>query len=203
VNYRATTNDTGFVRHGNDGALKGSPANRRYRRVLAKRPVRFVLPDGETRHGELIDASVRGLSVAAPRCALVGDEVELFVGDLGRLRGRIAGLHERGFGVQLATSKDQRVFLADALTVMLNPDLAEPRHVRFAKGDETVIETPAGDVGHCRIIDLSETGAQLSTTLIPDVSERVLVGRKRATVVRHFEGGVGITFTRGAPQKSE
>lgn len=192
-----------FVRHASEEALKGSPVARRYRRVLAKRPLRFVLPDGQPRQGLLIDASIRGVSVATQPGAIVGDDVELFIGDLGHLQGKVAGLHARGFGVTLSTSKEKRIFLADALTVMLNPGLSNARPMRFATGEETNVETLDGDIAHCRIVDLSRSGAQLMTALVPPVGENVLVGRKRATVVRLFDGGIGVSFVRGAPQNSE
>ena len=192
-----------FVRQTNEEVLTGSPADRRYRRVLAKRPVRFVLPAGVQRNGTLIDASIRGVSVATKPGAIVGDEVELYIGDLGHLKGRVAGLHERGFGVTLSATKEQRIFLADALTVMLNAALVDDRPMRFAIGEETNLETLEGHIAHSRIVDLSGTGAQLITALQPTTGDRVLVGRKRATVVRVFEGGVGVSFVRGTPQKSE
>jgi hypothetical protein len=47
-----------------------------------------------------------------------------------------------------------------------------------------------------RIIDVSLSGAAISTNLKPDLGSRVTVGATHGKVVRHFEGGVAIEFLR-------
>lgn len=187
------------MRQGQDAELQGSPANRRYRRVQVRLPVRFVLPDGVDRIGFVTDLSVRGAAVASPPAAIVGDDVVLYIGDVGRLAGKVAGLHDRGFGVKLSTSKDERLFLADALTVLLNPESTFDRAMRFSNENEAILETDSGLRAFGRIVDVSETGASIETAMYPNLGERVRIGRKRGTVVRHFPGGIGVTFRRERP----
>lgn len=193
-------NDERFVRPGDEERLKGSPADRRYRRVRVHLPVRFLLPDGIERHGHVTDLSVRGAAVASPPAAIVGDAIVLHVGDVGRLAGKVAGLHDKGFGVMLAGSKEERQFLADALTVLLHPESSFKRAMRFSNENETVLETDSGLRAFGRIVDLSETGASIATAMFPALGERVRIGRKRGTVVRHTPGGIGVTFRRDDPQ---
>ncbi|MEM1409948.1 MAG: PilZ domain-containing protein [Pseudomonadota bacterium] len=184
-----------FVRHGE--ASKGTAADRRHRRVVMRRPVRFVLPDGEDRKGTIVDMSVRGAGIEAEPAAIVGDDVVLHVGDLGRLKGRVAGLHARGFGVMLNASKEQRIMLADALTIALN-NVGSPRQeMRYVKNEEAFIETLDGDFSYCRILDVSSGGAMVATALDAEVGMVVRIGRKKATVARIFDGGLGIAFTSG------
>lgn len=52
----------------------------------------------------------------------------------------------------------------------------------------------------CEVIDVSEGGAGLKTTVVPEVGESIILyfddmGRVRAEVVRHLDGGCGVSFT--------
>mgnify|MGYP006266739007 CR=1 FL=1 len=144
----------------------------------------------------MTDLSVRGISVLAPPAALVGDAIELFIADVGHLKGRVAGIRDHGFGVALTGTKTDRAALADRLTAVLNPETLAERALRFPAGHETVIESTTGEMAFGRIIDVSATGASVETELKVAIGQSVRVGHKRATVARVNGGTIGITFKR-------
>ncbi|MEM1381798.1 MAG: PilZ domain-containing protein [Pseudomonadota bacterium] len=194
---RISANDPyGFVHHSEEDRLVGNPADRRHRRVAVRLPVRFILPDGVDRRGIVTDLSIRGAAIISEPGAIVGDAVILHIADLGRWAGQVAGLQERGFGVRLAASKEERLFLADALTAFLNPESTFDRAVRFSHESETILETESGTHAFGRLLDVSESGASIATALFPDCGEKIRVGRKRGTVIRHHPGGISVTFKR-------
>lgn len=174
---------------------------RRHRRVSMELPMKYRLAGGELQPGVLADLSVRGAWIAARPGAMVGDEVSLFVQDLTRLDGKVARLGDRGFGVSLGGGKADRAARADALMVFLNRPSQHSRAVRYPTAEESVLETVTGQVAHCVILDVSETGASVATALYPALGEKVRVGRKRGVVVRHHEDGIGISFTGSDGQR--
>ena len=53
-----------------------------------------------------------------------------------------------------------------------------------------------GTSASVRVIDMSLSGAALSTSLRPPLGSPIRLGRLGARVVRHFEDGIGIEFMR-------
>lgn len=174
--------------------LADATEGRRHRRVPMRLPCKFKLPDGKLRQGVLSNLSVSGAAVVCRPGALNGDRVELIVPDLGRYQGKVVRLNPRGFGVTLSGARQDRVARADALQIFLNRPAASSRAVRYPMAEEAVIETVTGQVAHCLILDVSETGASVATALYPRIGETVMIGRKRGIVARHHEDGLGITF---------
>ncbi|GGY44627.1 PilZ domain-containing protein [Parvularcula lutaonensis] len=174
--------------------LAEAARGRRHRRVPMRLPMKFKLPDGKARQGVLANLSVSGAGVIARPGALNGDKVELVVPDLGRFTGTVVRLNPRGFGVELSGTRADRIARADALQIFLNRPSENSRAVRYPLAEEAVLETVTGQVAHCLILDVSETGASVATALYPRIGETVMIGRKRGIVARHHEEGLGITF---------
>ncbi len=53
---------------------------------------------------------------------------------------------------------------------------------------------PNGDVHDCRVIDVSLSGASISSPLRPQIGTAVVLGRMRGHVVRHHGQGWAIQF---------
>jgi hypothetical protein len=196
-----------FIRSGSafagpaQGQIGEASEKRRHRRVPVGLPCRFSLPRNGEREGVLLDLSVRGAGVSAARGAVIGDRVTLKVADIGQVAGQVIRVDEGGFGLILGGGKAERVARADQLMVLLHHTNGPNRARRFPQGRETVLERANGEVAHCTIIDVSETGASISSLLRPALGERVRIGRKRAEVVRYHRDGFGVAFTRYDPAR--
>ena len=64
------------------------------------------------------------------------------------------------------------------------------------KRTDTTVVFADGTTHVVRVIDMSLSGAALSTGLRPPLGSPVRLGRLGARVVRHFEDGIGIEFMR-------
>jgi len=163
--------------------------------VPVRMPIQYRIGDGNKLHGLLDNLSIKGAAISSLPAAVMGDKVEVFVPDLGTLEGRVIRITKNGFSLSLHGGKAARVALADALTVFFNEEKPSGRAVRFPTSEESVLETVNGQVAYCSVLDISASGASIACPLKPNVGEKVRIGRKRATVVRHHPDGFAVSFT--------
>ncbi len=202
---RAGKRDSSFVRGIDLESTKIADAHqgRRHRRVPLRLPIRTIFNGGRPVQAVLTDLSVRGCAVLTNAQPVAGDTAELRIPDLGILRGRVTRVSGAEIGIALAGNRLDRQKRADALMVFLNnPDSAE-RSTRYPFAQESVLETMNGRIAHCTIKDLSETGALVETALVPAIGEKVRIGQRRGTVVRHHADGIGVTFIAGSKPRRE
>jgi hypothetical protein len=128
-----------------------------------------------------------------------GDRLILRVPDFGPLEGRVLRTGNGGFVLILGGGRKERQRRADLLTVFLNEGTGEGRAVRFPLSGESILETGTGQVAHAYVTNVSATGVQIRTALFPALGETVLIGRKKARVVRHDADGIAVAFTRPQP----
>jgi hypothetical protein len=137
----------------------------------------------------------------SPFCGSVGERVIAYIDNIGRLEGAILDTIEHGFIMSISASQRKRDKLADSLTWLANRhvlNLAEDRrHLRRTpKRSDATIVLPDGVSHSVRVIDMSLSGAAISTRLRPPLGSAVRLGRLGARVVRHFDDGIGIEFMR-------
>ncbi len=151
-----------------------------------------------------VDASPGGLRVSAPARGSVGERVVFYFEELGRLEGMIVRQVEEGFAVALILSQSKRERIADLLTWMVNSEeddgVASRRHKRITpKATTAVMTVEGGDSIPVHVVDVSVSGVGLQTDKLPPVGARVEIGRRSGRVVRHFNGGLAIEFSRLIP----
>ncbi len=151
-----------------------------------------------------VDASPGGLLVAGPAKGSIGERVVFYFEELGRLEGMIVRHVDVGFAVALILPTAKRERVADLLTWMANSDsddgVASRRHKRIApkqKAAELVAE--GGASIPVEVVDVSVSGVGLKCETMPPVGSRVEVGRRAGRVVRHFNGGMAVEFSRLIP----
>jgi hypothetical protein len=68
----------------------------------------------------------------------------------------------------------------------------------------TILITSDGDKHLATLIDISSQGAAMNVEIAPPVGTPVTVCQRRARVVRHFPGGIAVTFQKSLrlPQRS-
>ena len=144
-----------------------------------------------------IDASPGGLLVAAAARGSIGERVVFYFEELGRLEGLIVRNVDVGFAVALILPSSKRERIADLLTWMANSEtdegVASRRHKRIAPKQKR------GSVLAVEIVDVSVSGVGLKCATLPPVGARVEIGRRAGRVVRHFNGGLAVEFSRLIP----
>jgi len=185
-------------------ALKYNPQaieRRRHQRVKVVLMGRFMLENREEYPCQTVNASPGGLAVIAPVVGRMGERVVIYLEHLGRVEGKISRQFQNGFAIQLLATRRKMDKLASALTWLANRhELGLPedrRHERvLPRQTGAILQLPDGREIGVRIIDVSLSGAALSCTDQPPLDTRVTIGGTPAKVVRHFEGGVAVEFTR-------
>jgi len=178
-----------------------SQEHRRHQRVKVNLLGRYMLLDRREFPCQVVDMSPGGMAVIAPVAGKKGDRVIAYVDHLGRLEGTIARLFENGFAMTIAATVRKRDKLAAQLTWLANRHiLALPedrRHGRIVPGNPVGrLIMPNGISITCRIIDVSQSGAGIATQERPPTGSLVTLGKAQGRVVRHFEDGFAIEFTR-------
>jgi len=174
---------------------------RRFQRVRLNLLGRCMFPDRRECPCQLVEASPGEAVFISSSCGETGERVIAYIDEIGCLEGEIVELNEQGFRMAINASPRKRDKLADILTWLANRhvlNLAEDRrHQRRTpkRSDATVVFSD-GTTQSCRVIDMSLSGAALSTTLRPALGSPIKLGRLGARVVRHFDDGIGVEFMR-------
>lgn len=151
-----------------------------------------------------VNASPGGMLVCAPAKGQVGEKVVLYFETLGRLEGEIVRHTLDGFALGLNLTSAKRERIADLLTWMVNYDFVgspeDRRHQRITpRQTAATMVTEDGIHAETKIADVSISGVGLYSPIIPAVGSRVEVGRRSGRVVRNFDGGLAIEFSRLIP----
>jgi len=174
---------------------------RRFQRVPLSLLGRCMFPDRRECPCQLVEISPGDASFVSPISGETGERVIAYIDNIGRVEGVIIDKTEHGFVMSISASQRKRDKMADTLTWLANRhvlNLAEDRrHLRRAprRTDATIILSD-GASHNVRVIDMSLSGAALSTTLRPPLGSPVRLGRLGARVIRHFDDGIGIEFMR-------
>ncbi|MBX3527156.1 MAG: PilZ domain-containing protein [Methylobacteriaceae bacterium] len=177
---------------------------RRHQRVKVSIAGRYMLESKQEFPCRTVDASPGGLLVAGPAKGSIGERVVFYFEELGRLEGMIVRHVDIGFAVALMLPASKRERVADLLTWMANSDnedgSASRRHKRIApKRKNAEMLTEGGKTLRVEVVDVSVSGVGLKCATLPPVGSRVEIGRRSGRVVRHFNGGLAVEFSRLIP----
>jgi len=182
---------------------------RRYQRVRVNLLGRFMLEDRREFPCQIVDMSPGSAALITPVIGKIDERVVAYVDHIGRIEGQVARFLDGGFAMTISATPRKREKLASQLTWLANRhtlNLQEDRrHQRITPSNPFAeVKLPDGREYRCRIIDLSLSGAALSLDVRPPVGSPIFLGAIRATVVRHFEEGIGIEFvTLQTPESIE
>ncbi len=182
-------------------AQKKPKERRRHQRVNVELMGRYMLESRREFPCQSLDISPGGVSLAAPVSGVLGERVVVYLDQLGRVEGLIVRLLPNGFAISLSATIRKRDKLAAQLTWLANRQILgmpeDRRHERLQpRNPRTIITLDDGVQSVARLIDVSTSGAGVSTDLTLALNQRIVVGRLPAKVVRLFEGGVAVEFGR-------
>lgn len=174
---------------------------RRHQRVKVALLGRYMLGDRREFPCQTIDVSPGGVALLAPALGGVGERVVVYLDHIGRIEGRVARLIENGFALSVKAPLLKREKLADQLTWLANRHALglpeDRRHERITpKAARTLVTLANGQEAVARIIDVSISGVALAVDVKPAVGSAVTVGQTMGRVVRVFDTGIAVEFSR-------
>lgn len=172
---------------------------RRHQRVKVALLGRYMLTDRREFPCQTVDMSPGGVRLTCVESGQVDERVVLYLEQIGRLEGVIARLLPDGFAVRLNSTLRKREKIASQLTWLANHKtlgLPEGRtHERLKPTVPAVtLRLDTGREIPGLLIDVSMSGAAVACSLVPALGSSIVVGRTPGRVVRHFEGGIGVSF---------
>lgn len=175
--------------------------NRRFQRVPVVMFGRYML---ESRHEypcQTTEMSPGDMTLFAPVKAQIGEKVVVYLDEIGRFAGVAVRLTENGFAMSMTLPPMKRDKLADQLTWFANRhafNLPEDRrHERIVPlMQRTLLRLPDGHEVMVKIKDISLSGVGVEMEGRPSIGSPIVVGTTQATVVRHFDSGIGAEFLR-------
>jgi hypothetical protein len=174
---------------------------RRHQRVDVQVMGRYMLESRREYPCQTVNVSPGGLAILAPVMGNIGERVVVYLDQLGRVEGTVVRQFQNGFAIAFSATVRKRDKLASQLTWLANRQLLglpeDRRHDRVQpRIPRTVITLDSGQQVVARLIDISTSGAGISTDLKLVMDQRIVVGKLPAKVVRIFEGGVAVEFGR-------
>lgn len=179
---------------------------RRFSRVRIALPGRFMLADGSEHKCCSIDISPGSAAISASALPQRGSRIILYLDRLGRLEGEVQRIFDDGFAITFSVSDAKKRRLAEDLTWLANRDLADfankRLHARATPATESatmVLED--GTLKGVTLVDVSLSGLGVRSDLLPPIGSVIQIGANRGRVVRHFDGGFGLSFVDVAPTR--
>jgi hypothetical protein len=178
-----------------------SEERRRFQRVRVNLLGRYMLADRREFPCQVIDMSPGGMALIAPVSGKAGERVIAYIDHIGRLEGTIVRQFPNGFAVAIIATPRKRDKIAAQLTWLANRHALglpeDRRHDRVVPREQTsVLALPDGRKVSCRILDVSPSGAAVSSNVRPPVGTMVTLGKTQARVVRHLDDGFAVEFLR-------
>jgi hypothetical protein len=178
-----------------------SKERRRFQRVQVNLLGRYMLADRREFPCQVNDMSPGGMALTAPVAGKPGERVIAYVDHVGRLEGVIARQLENGFAMTISATPRKRDKLAAQLTWLANRGILglpeDRRHGRITPRNPMArLILPNGVNIGCRVIDISQSGAAITSDQRPEIGALITIGKTPGRVVRHIEDGFAIEFMR-------
>jgi hypothetical protein len=161
-------------------------------------PGRYLLPNGGEHACETRQLSIAEAELVAAVPGRPGDPVTVYLDTIGAISGIVRGTTPTGFTVAIEATPGRRARIAARLDWLAArasgaaEQRSDARIVPAAKGVQ--VRMPDGALVPGTVIDLSMTGAAVALDARPAVGATVTVGKRFATVVRHLESGIAVSF---------
>jgi len=176
-------------------------------RIVVSLAGRYSLASRRNTRGERRQFACRAINISSTSVALavpvqgaLGERVLAEIEHFGKLQGTIERLLDvRGFIFRIEASDEGRKKLVEKIEWFekhKNLEVPDKREQsRFVPSDPcSTLLLADGTVRTCFIIDVSVTGAAVSTDFVPEIGTVLAVGKAIGRVTRHFDGGFAVQF---------
>lgn len=172
---------------------------RRHQRVEISLLGRYMLADKREFPCVTTDMSPGGLACIASVRGAIGERVVVYLDQVGRVEGKVVRHTDRGFALAFNLPFVKREKIANQLTWLVNRDiLGLPEDRRFERivplRRHSILQLDGQSEHIVKLIDISMSGAAISTPLRPAIGAKAVIGETSGQVVRVFDGGFAIAF---------
>lgn len=179
---------------------------RKHGRVDYAAKAAFLNAAGDENPCLIVNISVGGALLKAKTPPKSGEQVVLYIDNVGRFEGKVVRAGKHTFAVDYRSRKARSKRTADILTQAVNrPNGQIDRRAkpRIRSEASAQIQLATGETVDAEILDISLTGASIGIDPRPEIDALLTVGRTAARVVRHHEHGIGVIFTGSAQQMEQ
>jgi hypothetical protein len=174
---------------------------RRFQRVPVSLFGRYMLESKREFPCQTVEMSPGDMLLYAPNRPALGENVVVYLDELGRFAGPCVRLTESGFALLMNLPPQKRDKLAERLTWFANRHCAgmpeDRRHDRVIPlMRRAMLRLPDDREIIVKILDISVSGVGVETDCQPPIGSRITVGSTPAVVVRHFDGGFACEFQK-------
>ncbi len=181
--------------------LSPETEKRRHIRFVLTLLGRFMRANKQEYPCRLNDISVGGLSLMSPVDVETGERIIVYLDQLGGIEGTVARTFDGGFGLRVIATTHKREKLAAQITWLVNRteiDGAAGRRAGHERVDTTqktsLLRLADGTEVEVTILDVSISGASVTTDVKLTNGTEVWLGKLRALVVRQHTEGIGLQF---------
>ncbi len=172
---------------------------RKYRRVIHETKARCLWTGGHEFEAVTVDLGGGGVSLRTNEEFQIGEQIIVYIDQLGRLAGKAARKTEDGFAVSVKFVPQKLDRFVDQLTWLVNKNSLgledDRKSLRRASSEKLVATYESGVVAQCSVIDISLLGVALRTTgPRPEIGTRVQIGRKAGRCARYVNDGFAVEF---------
>jgi len=133
---------------------------------------RFMRANKQEYPCKLRDISVGGVALMTPVDVEAGERIVAYFDQFGGIEGTVARTFEGGFAIRLTATQHKREKLAAQIMWLINrhelSSAEDRRHERIPIGSKlTSLKLAEGIVVDVRVVDISLSGASISTTARP------------------------------------
>lgn len=138
--------------------------------------------------------------VDVPVVGRIGDRIDTYFGEFGKLDGEISDTVMGSFLIELMLTRPMRQKMSDQLTWLekkqKDPTIKDSRRqARIVPASpHSVLTFADGSIKSCFVVDMSQSGAAVSTDIQPEIGTPLAVGACVGRVIRHLDGGFAVKF---------
>jgi hypothetical protein len=144
--------------------------------------------------------------VDVPVSGRIGDRITPYFSDFGQLEGRISDAASGSFLLELTMTPPMRQKLSDKLTWLekyqRDPTVRDERKQAriIPASPHSTLAFADGSTTSCFVIDMSVSGAAVSSDVQPEIGTPLAIGSCVGRVVRHLHGGFAVKFVEEQPR---
>jgi hypothetical protein len=146
-----------------------------------------------------INISQSAIALLTPIAGVIGERVITYFEEFGELNGAISRVFNGGLVITIVANKKGRAKLRNRLLSLKeheNLKVSDRRlHKRIVPQEpRSALILSDGRILECFVIDMSASGAAVSSDEIPTIGTPLAVGKVVGKVIRHFEDGFAVRF---------
>ncbi len=162
---------------------------------------RYMLPDMSEHPCQIARINLKQAVFLTSLDVPSGVQIVAYIDELGRLEAQVADPVPGGFCVTFKLTESRLERLRQRLIWLRdrqqNGTIDDRRHSRVEpKENKSHITLSDGRVYACEVIDISLSGAAVSTEVMPALGTYVMLGKMRGRVVRYINSGIAIEFAK-------